>query len=134
MPRPEIEAIGTKYRRIPILAIGRDIYNDTRLILSKLEELYPHAVKSISAEGPEQKAIERLLQHWAVDNGLFMRAAQLIPRHLPLMRDEKFLRDRKELTGRSVCALPEQSVFLIGLMKRSFSSQRRIRTRRDPRR
>lgn len=29
------------YRRIPVLSIGRDVYNDTRIIIAKLEELFP---------------------------------------------------------------------------------------------
>ena len=41
MPRPALAAIGIKYRRIPVLSIGRDIYSETALILDKLEQLYP---------------------------------------------------------------------------------------------
>ncbi len=36
-----------------------------------------------------------------MDNGLFNRAAALIPSDMPLLRDEKFQRDREEYTGRS---------------------------------
>lgn len=100
MPRPDLVAIGTVYRRIPVLSIGRDVYNDTRLILRKLEEFYPHATK-ISASSPDQKAFERLLEHWAVDNGLFARAAQLIPSNMPLLKDPIFTKDREDYTGRS---------------------------------
>lgn len=106
------------------MAIGRDLYNDTRLILRKLEELYPGA-RQISASSPEQKAFERLFEHWVVDNGVFMRGAQLIPsgtsihvlsdllcymnitcglltrQDSPAMKDEKFTKDRAELSGRS---------------------------------
>lgn len=100
MPRPDVAAIGTQYRRIPLAAIGRDIYNDTRLILRKLEQLYPDHPK-ISASTPDQKAIERLLEHWAVDGGLFVRAASLIPSNMPLLNDPKFTKDREQYTGRS---------------------------------
>jgi len=42
LPRPELsETMGITYRRIPILAIGRDIYADTSLIVSTLERRYP---------------------------------------------------------------------------------------------
>ena len=42
LPRPELsETMGIAYRRIPILAIGRDIYADTSLIASTLERRYP---------------------------------------------------------------------------------------------
>jgi glutathione S-transferase len=100
MPRPDVAVLGIEYRRIPILAIGRDIYNDTRLILRKLEELYPTGIR-ISASSPDQQAMERLLEHWTIDNGLFIRASQLIPTSLPLLKDEKFTKDREQYTGRS---------------------------------
>ncbi|KAF7951965.1 uncharacterized protein EAE97_001462 [Botrytis byssoidea] len=95
MPRPDVEALGTQYRRIPIVCIGRDIYHDTRLILRKLEELYPSHPK-ISG----QMGMEKLLEMWTVD-GLFLRAAQLLPLDLPLLGDRKFTRDREDYTGKS---------------------------------
>ncbi|CCD34750.1 putative glutathione s-transferase protein [Botrytis cinerea BcDW1] len=98
MPRPDIHALGTQYRRIPIVLIGRDIYHDTRLILQKLEDLYPERPK-ISG-GAAQSGIEKLLEMWTVD-GLFARAAQLLPLDLPLLRDPKFTSDREDYTGRS---------------------------------
>lgn len=99
MPRPDVAAIGTNYRRIPLMAIGRDIYNDTRLILHKLEALYP-SHPSIRVSSPSHAAVERLLEHWAVDN-LFGRAAQLIPADSPIMRDASFVKDRADFSGRS---------------------------------
>ena len=93
-----MKAIGTVYRRIPILSIGKDIYNDTRLILKKLEEFYPSAPR-ISATSPDQCAIERLLDHWAIDSGLFTRAAQLIPADLPFSKDPKVAKDRQDFSG-----------------------------------
>ena len=104
MPRPAIAAIGTQYRRIPIVSIGKDIYNDTRLILSKLSTLYPASSQhpSLSPSNPESRAIERLLETWAVDaGGVFVRACQLIPPKMPFLNDEKFVKDREEYTGRS---------------------------------
>lgn len=42
LPRPEItDVLGVKYRRIPILAIGNDIYCDTSLIADVLERRFP---------------------------------------------------------------------------------------------
>ncbi|THV44818.1 hypothetical protein BGAL_0573g00040 [Botrytis galanthina] len=93
MPRPDIQGLGTQYRRIPIVSIGRDIYHDTRLILRKLEELFPE-YRKISAASAEQRGIEKLLEMWTVD-GLFLRAAQLLPLDLPL------LGDREDYTGKS---------------------------------
>jgi glutathione S-transferase len=103
MPRPDVKAIGVEYRRIPLMSIGRDIYCDTRIILTKLDELFPASAAhpSISASTLEDKAIEKLLGFWITDGGIFPRASQLIPTSLPLMQDPKFKKDRAEMTGRN---------------------------------
>ncbi|KAL3424575.1 glutathione s-transferase [Phlyctema vagabunda] len=100
MPRPDVAALGIQYRRIPLLSIGRDVYHDTRLIIAKLEELFPGGTQ-ISATTPDQQALERLLESWTVDGGVFVRASQLIPTSMPLMHDEKFTKDREQYTGKS---------------------------------
>ena len=42
LPRPELaDLLGLKYRRIPVLAIGRDVYCDSSLIASVLERRFP---------------------------------------------------------------------------------------------
>ncbi|KAG9229353.1 glutathione s-transferase-related protein-like protein [Amylocarpus encephaloides] len=105
LPRPDLKAIGISYRRIPLLSIGRSIYTDTRLILSKLDELYPpsatHPSISPSPSNTEHLALTQLLEFWAVDGGLFARGTQLIPPENPLLSDAKFQEDRKDYTGRS---------------------------------
>ena len=85
------------YRRIPLLSIGRDIYCDTRLILKKLESRFPDG--ALGSSVAEQNAIERLLEKWTVDSGVFVRAAQLIPTNFPIMKDQKFLKDRSAFSG-----------------------------------
>ena len=62
LPREDINALGVKYRRIPIMSIGRDIYCDTRLILHKLDEKFPSG--ALGACQPDQKAVEKLLESW----------------------------------------------------------------------
>ncbi|KAL9120462.1 MAG: hypothetical protein Q9187_002982 [Circinaria calcarea] len=99
LPREDLNALGVKYRRIPVMSIGRDIYCDTRLILQKLEERFPDG--ALGASQPDQRAIEKLLEIWCIDGGVFARAAQLIPPELPLLNDPKFTKDREEYTGRS---------------------------------
>lgn len=101
MPRPDLAALGVKYRRIPVLAVGRDIYCDTLLILQKLEEWYPResGFKDISAVDPTGRAMERLLEKWT-DVVVFGAAAAAIPGELELCKDEKFQKDREELWGR----------------------------------
>lgn len=86
------------YRRIPILAIGRDIYCDTRIILRKLEEFFPD--KTLGSNDPDSRAIQKFLEIWAVESGLFNRASQLIPSDMPLLNDPKFVKDREDLTSR----------------------------------
>ncbi|MCJ1474057.1 hypothetical protein MMC13_002715 [Lambiella insularis] len=81
------------------MSIGRDIYCDTRLILEKLEARFPDGV--LGATKPDQKAVEKLLEKWCVDGGVFARAGQLIPPEMPLLNDPKFTKDREAYSGRS---------------------------------
>ena len=97
LPRPDIKALGVNYRRIPVLAIGRDIYCDTLCILSSLEKLFPSS--TISADNPTEAALEHLLEKWT-DVVVFKPAADAIPSALPLCQDPAFIKDRTELWGR----------------------------------
>jgi glutathione S-transferase len=84
MPRPDLEALNVAYRRIPLLSIGKDIFCDTRLILRKLESLFPSG--ALGAEDPDQKAIQKLLERYTGDAGIFVSAAALIPVLAPPMQ------------------------------------------------
>lgn len=99
--------MGVNYRRIPVVAIGRDVYCDTLLILQKLEQFYPAEFDSesggvkqrLTGQSPETKALELLLEKWT-DVVVFPRAAaDCIPLDHPLVKDEKFIKDRTELWG-----------------------------------
>ncbi|KAL1875374.1 hypothetical protein Daus18300_003113 [Diaporthe australafricana] len=96
MPRPDVAKLGVKYRRIPIMSIGRDVYLDTRLILQKLESYPASAPRLGAAEKTEQRATERLLEVFNVDGGVFAWAAALLPRELPIFKDPNFLKDRAD--------------------------------------
>lgn len=98
MPRPDLAAINVKYRRIPVLSIGRDIYCDTALILQKLEQLYPGS--QMGGKTGKDKALVRLLQKWT-DLEVFPRAAECIPSDFQALQDPNFVKDREELWGRS---------------------------------
>ncbi|KAH0136917.1 hypothetical protein KCU67_g15915, partial [Aureobasidium melanogenum] len=75
MPRPALAALGISYRRIPLLAIGRHVYCDSRLILQVLQERYPlHGVPMSDSD----KAIQRLLQDWTNDQ-IFWHATRCLP-------------------------------------------------------
>ena len=81
------------------MSIGRDVYCDTRIILRKLEELFPNG--RLGASSAEAKAIEKFLEIWAIESGVFVRASQLIPTSMPLLNDPKFTKDREDFSGRS---------------------------------
>ncbi len=99
LPRPVLERLGIQYRRIPILAIGRDIYCDTRLIIDKLEELFPDS--RITSKSPFERGLEHLFEGWLVDGGPFWRTAGLIPPTAEVMNDKEWLQDRTNMTGRT---------------------------------
>lgn len=101
LPRPDLTRLGIKYRRIPILSVGRDVYLDTRLIIAKLEQLFP-SIPKLGASSLDQKAVERLLERLSVDGGVFTSAMRLIPADLPLLKDPKFQRDRADFTGQKL--------------------------------
>jgi glutathione S-transferase len=92
-----VKAIGVNYRRIPLISIGRDVYADTRIILSKLEELFPKG--KLGATDSDGKALEKLLESWTIDS-VFLRASQLIPPDMPLLKDPNFSKDREDFSGR----------------------------------
>ena len=94
MQRPDLIAIGVKYRRIPVLSIGRDIYCDTALIVDKLEQLYPGS--RMGGKTGTDKALIKLLHKWT-DLDIFPRACESIPLDFPAMSN---LKDREKLWGR----------------------------------
>lgn len=81
LPRPALEALGITYRRIPVLAIGKDVYVDSSKIidtaLSTLGKL---------PQSPADKAFE------VYGNNLFAEALSLIPLE---MLSPDFVKDRE---------------------------------------
>ena len=129
MPRPALALLGLKYRRIPILAIGRDVYLDTRLILPKLERLVASCSSASAGPSPgagagtgpplsapagtATLALERLLSLWTTSTPLFARAQQLLPgADLPLLRDPAFQRDRADFVGPAALASADETAAL----------------------
>ena len=98
MPREQLEELGVNYRRIPLMAIGRDIYCDSRLMFEKLEQLFPE--NRLGAQEPFEKGIEYLLENWVNDGGPFWRTASLIPPTADVMDDPEWIKDRTNMTGR----------------------------------
>jgi glutathione S-transferase len=99
MPREQLEELGINYRRIPIMAIGKDLYCDTRLMIHKLEELFPE--NRLGAQNPFDSAIEYLLEHYFNDGGPFHRTATLIPPTAEVVNDPEWIKDRSSMSGRN---------------------------------
>jgi glutathione S-transferase len=99
LPRPVLEKLGIKYRRIPILAIGRDIYCDTRLIINKLAELFPE--NRVGSKNPFEKGLEHVFETWLVDAGPFWRTAGLIAPDADILKDDAWCKDRLEMSGKN---------------------------------
>lgn len=78
------------------MAIGKDIYLDTRVMISRLEELFPPSSKHPALSSKESMGVAGLLQKLAIEN-MFREVAKNIPSHFPLLRDEKFQKDRAQL-------------------------------------
>lgn len=98
MPRPDLASIGVNYRRIPIMAIGKDVYIDSRLIISKLESLYPNS--TLAPVTAAQAGLRQLFEHYS-DSGLFNSAVKLMPywSSNSLVQNKMFLDDRQKLMG-----------------------------------
>ena len=99
MPRPDIARLGINYRRIPILSIGRDVYLDTPLIMSKLNQAELGRTSLVGGETVEQKAMTKLLESSVLDTGLFLAVVLLMLPKLPGAKDSAFMKDRADLVS-----------------------------------
>lgn len=76
------------------MAIGRDIYLDTRLMIARLEELFPPSSEHPALSTKETAGLGNLLQSLAIDVSMFREVAKNIPSHFALIKDKKFQKDR----------------------------------------
>lgn len=98
MPRPILqERLGINYRRIPLMAIGRDVYIDTRLMLRKLETLYPQ--DKLGATNSFEQGFEDMLEEFIIDGGPFVRTSGCIPVSAPFVNDKVWMKDRFDGSG-----------------------------------
>lgn len=80
------------------MSIGRDVYCDTRLMIQKLEKLFP--VDPLGAKEPYDKGVQQLLENWTIEGGPFWNVAKLLPPDLEgVTADPLWRKDREELTG-----------------------------------
>lgn len=71
MPRPVLrEYFNLTYRKIPVLAIGPDVYCDTSLILEALEHVFTGAYPTLyplASDGCDNRALIRGFQSYWTD-------------------------------------------------------------------
>ncbi|KAH6914943.1 hypothetical protein BKA70DRAFT_1257517 [Coprinopsis sp. MPI-PUGE-AT-0042] len=103
LPRPELsEILGIPYRRIPLLAIGNDVYCDTTLITAILERRFPSSegfgtlFPPRKNSGTTDTGLIKAFSKFYIDGALFPTAALLLPwEKLP----PAFVADRSDFRG-----------------------------------
>lgn len=97
-PRPELaDVLGVHYRRIPVLAIGNDVYCDSSIIASVLERRFPPSQGfgtlfplRKNGGGPDIGVSKALAMFWT-DRIVFPLVADCLPYD---KFDENFVKDR----------------------------------------
>ena len=86
LPRPQLESLDITYRRIPVVAFGKDVYCDTTIIMAKVMEL----------QGPDGKLhkhpADAAFEAWG--NHAFHNVLTLIPSQL---LQPGFVKDRETI-------------------------------------
>lgn len=106
MPRPVlVNNFNLTYRKIPVLALGKDVYADTSLIVDVLQD-HPACQKYLEARGSQvqnevyssgrDRVLSRLLSSYVTDRPLFRLTTGLIP---SVVWRTSFGTDRAELIG-----------------------------------
>jgi hypothetical protein len=98
LPRPELsDLLGIAYRRIPVLAIGNDVYCDSNLIAAELERRFPDRGTLFPPRkqgGRVDPGLIKLFSQHYVDLALFPQGVSLLPwGKFP----ENFIKDRSEV-------------------------------------
>ncbi|OQN95790.1 hypothetical protein B0A48_17980 [Cryoendolithus antarcticus] len=97
LPRPMLAALGVRYRRIPVLSIGKDIYVDTSAILARLDSLFP---PSSANPGLAPTGLSQILFRTNTGSeGVFARCAGMLDSRFPAMKDPAFVKDRRDMMG-----------------------------------
>ncbi|TKA67375.1 hypothetical protein B0A55_08753 [Friedmanniomyces simplex] len=86
LPRPDLEALGITYRRIPLLAVGKDVYADSSLIIDLITSKL--ATSGAVATLPADKPFEE----WG--NTVFREMLGIIP---PQALTPEFVKDRESI-------------------------------------
>jgi glutathione S-transferase len=95
-------ALGINYRRIPVLAIDRDIYLDTRIMIEKLESLFP--CNTLSSKQPFNRGVEKIIESWVIEAGPWWKTQFAMPSNASIMQNTTWLADRKSGSGGRITA------------------------------
>ncbi|RMZ06164.1 hypothetical protein D0864_02302 [Hortaea werneckii] len=107
MPRPLLkDTFGLTYRKIPVLAIGKEIYCDTSIIIEALEHFFPESegyqtLYPTATDGRDYRPMIRGFASYWTDRPLFRVTTGLIPSSV---WRTKFGEDRAELIGHKLDA------------------------------
>ena len=107
MPRPLLrDNFNLTYRKIPVLALGRELYCDTSLIIEALEHFFPESegyqtLYPKAADGRNYRPMIRGFASYWTDRPLFRVACGLMP--ASIWRSQ-FGRDREGLIGHKIDA------------------------------
>jgi hypothetical protein len=74
------------------MAIGRDLYVDTRLMIAKLEKMFPPSAEHPALSTPETAGVASLLQKMSIEGSIFREAVKQMP--AATWKDPKFAKDR----------------------------------------
>lgn len=107
MPRPLLrDNFNLTYRKIPVLAMGRDLYCDTSLIIEALEHFFPESegyqsLYPTAADGRDYRPMMRGFASYWTDRPIFRVACGLMPASI---WRSAFGRDREGLIGHKIDA------------------------------
>ncbi|KAK5727118.1 hypothetical protein LTR15_003010 [Elasticomyces elasticus] len=80
------------------MAIGRDVYVDSRMIIQRLEELYPDDSKFPMLSSKESAGLAALLNKFVIDGSVFSKGVGIMPADSRI--DSKFVKDRAGFYGK----------------------------------
>ena len=82
------------------MAIGRDFYIDSRMIIQRLEDMFPPSEQHPALSTKETAGLAALLNKLTVDASLFASAVTIMPTEFPLFQNPEFMKDRSGFFGR----------------------------------
>ncbi|RUS21299.1 hypothetical protein BC938DRAFT_475443 [Jimgerdemannia flammicorona] len=130
LPRPDVEKFAHGYRKIPVMAIGADVYCDTKRMLQELEDRFPEPSLYPPRAGTTDKVdrgVTDVIAYWTdvsasimpkldrpfaiikyfpilplilLQGKMFPLVGALIPWTSPLFSHPRLINDRAQLIGR----------------------------------